>query len=480
MSRETSAQDNETLLHDVADSSRGAVALADAPIALEPPPAPSRSINLRRRVFGLAAPVIGENLLQTLLGVVDTILVAGVGAVALAGVGASLQIIYITIAALSAVTVGASVLVAQAIGAEHQRMANQYARQAIVWSVVISIPLAVVGVALAPRLMALFGLEPAVAAVGTAYLRVTMATIISLTVMLLASGVLRGAGDSRTPMLVTALANVINVVLSYLLIYGVAGFPALGAVGSAWATFASRLVGAALLIWILWHGRSGVWISGVGRWWPHIDTGWRIFRIGIPAALEEVLIITAFATLTPIVAGLGTLSLAAHRVVINILSLSFLPGIGFGLAATALVGQSVGARQPDEARAVTVIALRWAVIWMGSLGLAFLLFPTPLMRLFTSDPQMIAIGVAAIRVTALTQVFWAASFVYAGAMRGTGDTRTPLLITGLFVWTAVAIGYLGITLVQNSLATLWAAFLVTGPIETLCFWWLWRRWGLRE
>jgi len=202
--------------------------------------------------------------------------------------------------------------------------------------------------------------------------------------------------------------------------------------------------------------------------------------IGLPAALEEVLIIGAFATLTPIVAGLGTIALAAHRVVINVLSLSFLPGIGFGLAATALVGQAVGARQPGEARMVTRIALRWAIIWMGALGICFLLFAPQIMRVFTDDQQLDGIGSAAIRMVALAQPLWAATFVYAGALRGTGNTRTPLLITGIAVWTVVGLGALSLIFVQRSLAAFWAAFLVVGPVETFSFWWVWRRWGRGE
>ncbi len=133
------------------------------------PPEPTSSPSphqLRRRVFSLAAPVIGENLLQTLLGVVDTILVAGVGAVALAGVGAALQVIFVIIAALSALTVGASVLVAQAIGAGNHRMASSYARQSIVWSVVIAIPLTVLGILFTRPVIDLFGMQPDVVTGG--------------------------------------------------------------------------------------------------------------------------------------------------------------------------------------------------------------------------------------------------------------------------------------------------------------------------
>jgi MATE family multidrug resistance protein len=442
---------------------------ADA--TLNPPVAPGRS--LQRRVLALAAPVIGENLLQTLLGVVDTILVAGLGAAALAGVGSALQVIYVLIAALSALSVGASVLVAQAYGAGDLSAASRYAQQALVWSVLVSIPLALIGMVLSAPIIGLMGLEQDVARISVEYLHVTIGTIVAIMVLLIGGGVLRGAGDSRTPMLLTAFANVLNVGLAYAMIYGHLGLPALGAVGSAWATFLSRLVGAALLVWVLVRGRNGVRIGG-HSWRPELKVARGVLRIGLPAALEEVLVITAFATLTPIVAGLGTVALAGHRVVINVLSLSFLPGIGFGLAATALVGQSIGARKPEEARAITNIALRWAVIWMGALAAVFVLFAPYIMRLFTDDQAMIDMGAAGIRVVALAQPMWAGTFVFAGALRGTGNTRLPLVITGLAVWSVVGLAFLAVNLGYTSLTAIWAAFLLVGPFEVAGFWLAWR------
>ncbi len=444
-----------------------------APAEVITPP-PQR---LQRRVIGLAAPVIGENLLHTLLGVVDTLLVAGLGAVALAGVGTALQVIFVLIAALTALSVGASVLVAQAVGAADLVAANRYARQAIIWSVIVSVPFSFVGLLLSPGIIGLLGVATDVAQIAMAYLYVTIGTISTILVLLIGGGVLRGAGDSRTPMLITALANVINIVLSYVLIYGHLGFPMLGAVGSAWGTFLSRLLGALLLLGVLWKGRHGVRIGGPGTWRPQLRVAHDVLRVGLPAAIEEIVIITAFAVLTPIVAGLGTAALAAHRVVINVLSLSFLPGIGFGLAATALVGQSIGAQRPDEAQAITTIALRWAVLWMGILGGVFLLFAPQLMRLFTDDPAMIASGAAGIRTVALAQPIWAGTFVFAGALRGTGNTRTPLLITSIATWSVVGLGYVAVRFLHPSLAAIWGAFLLVGPLEVIAFWWAWRQWS---
>jgi MATE family multidrug resistance protein len=427
----------------------------------------------RRRVFALAAPVIGENLLQTLLGVVDTLLVAGLGAVALAGVGTALQVIYVILAALSALAVGASVLVAQAVGAGNLAEASRHARQALIWSILVAIPLSIGGLIFAPALIGLFGLEPDVAAVAEGYLSIKLGSIVTLTLMILASAVLRGAGDARTPMLVTALANVVNLGLSWALIYGHLGLPALGANGSAWGTLVSRGLGALLLVAVLWRGRNGVKVAG-GAWAPSLAAVAAVLVIGLPAAFEEVLVIAAFAALTPVVATLGTLDLAANRVVINILSLSFLPGLGFGLAATALVGQSVGAGRMDEARAATTIALRWAAIWMGGLGVLFLLFARPLIGLFSDDPTLVRDGALALVAVTLAQPLWAATFVYAGALRGTGDTRTPLVITGVMMWAAVGLAFVLVRFVPE-LWVVWAAFLITGPIETFLFWRAWRR-----
>ncbi len=430
---------------------------------------------LEQRVLRLAWPVIGENVLQTMLGVVDTILVASLGAVALAGVGAALQVIYVITAALSALSVGVAVLVAQAYGGGRLAEASSLARQGLIWSALIGLPLTALGLLLTPALIGLFGLAPEVAQVGIDYLAVTMSTITTLTMMLLIGGVLRGVGDSRTPMIITAWANVINVIASAVLIFGWLGLPALGAVGSAWGSVIARLIGAALLAGVLWYGRNGVRAGGRGHWWPRIRVLRDVLRIGMPAAVEETLIITAFAALTPVVATLGTVPLAAHRVAINVLSLSFLPGIGFGLAATALVGQSIGARNLGQACMVATIATRWAVIWMGGLGLIFLVFAEGLVSIFNSDPQLVAEGAAAVRVVALTQAAWAITFALGGALRGLGDTLSPLVISGSAIWLCFGLALVIVTWWIPALWGIWLAFLIVGPFEAAMFWRVWRQ-----
>jgi putative MATE family efflux protein len=432
--------------------------------------APIEPRALRRRVLGMAGPIIGENFLETLLGVIDTWLVAALGAVALAGVGSALQVMFLLIAALSALAVGSAVLVAQAVGAGDLLRAGRLGRQSLIWSVIFSIPLALGGLLLSAPLIGMFGLEPEVAQVGTQYLHVTMGTVVVLIGLFIGGGVLRGAGDSRTPMLVTAFANVINVALAYGMIYGHFGLPALGAVGSAWATFIARGLALALLVWALWRGRNGVSIRGRGGWLPDLKVAKQVLTIGVPAALEQILVSSAFLAMSVVVAHLGTEVLAAHRVAFNALSLSFLPGIGFGIAATALVGQSIGARRIEEGGAAARVATIWAVVWMGAIGAVLFIFAPQVQGLFTDDQAVIAAGAGGLRVVALAQPFWAVLFVQSGALRGSGNTSYPLRTSGAGIWLSVGLGWLLITIFGGGLVAVWAAFLIIAPVMALLMW----------
>lgn len=429
----------------------------------------------RRRVFDLAWPVIGENFLETMLGIVDTLMVAQLGTAAIAGVGTSLQVMFFIIAALSALSVGSNVLVAQAFGARKLADASRLARQTILWSVLLSVPLALLGFFFAAPVIGIFGVEPDVAQIGVEYLQVTMATVVVIIVLFIGGGALRGVGDSQTPMRVTALANIVNIFLTYALIFGVAGLPGMGAVGSAWGSFLSRLLAMALLLRVMWRGKQGVSIAGPGSWLPDVQVAASVLRIGVPAALEQLLTSAAFTIMTMIVASLGTTALAAHRIAFNALSLSFLPGFGFGIAATALVGQSVGAQEPEEGAAATSIASWWAVLWMAMMGAISFVFATPIMRLFSQDAEVVRLGVAAIRAVALAQPFWAMIFVQSGALRGLGNTTFPLRANTTGIWLTMGLAWLAVTYFNGGISHVWSAFLISSPLMAAFLWWRLRR-----
>jgi len=183
----------------------------------------------------------------------------------------------------------------------------------------------------------------------------------------------------------------------------------------------------------------------------------------------------AFMTLIAVVALIGTSALAAQQIAFTALSTAFLPGIGFSIAATALVGQSIGARRPEDARKAWTIALRWAMVWLGIGGALVFLFAERLMGVFSSDPEMVAAGVSALRAVGAVLPFWAVWFVSAGSLRGTGDTRTPLIIGASSIWLSVLLGWIGVRWFGGGLGWVWVAFgLVTTPAAIL-MWFIFRR-----
>ncbi len=433
---------------------------------------PQPSPGLRRRVFSLAWPVIAENFLETLLGVVDTWLVSQLAysAIALAGVGVAVQMMQFLLSALSALAIGASVLVAQAYGAKDMTRASNLARQSLVWSALVSIPLAIAGYIGASPLVRLFGLEPAAADIALGYMHVTMGTVVVLVGLFIGGGVLRGAGDSRTPLITTTIANVINIPLAYGLIYGRLGLPELGPVGSAWATFIARGIALAVLLTVLWRGRGGISIRGRGAWRPDVAIARTVMAIGIPAALEQILVAGAFFVLTVVLGQLGTVVLAAMRISFNALSLAFLPGFGFSIAATALVGQAVGARNIRDGAAATRIAMEWALIWMSGFGAILFVLAPVILAAFTSDPAVIEAGTNSTRVQALSMPALAILFVQAGGLRGTGNTSTPLIIFGGGLWIIVLTAALLLNLVGGALVTVWTVFAVLTPVMAFLMW----------
>jgi putative MATE family efflux protein len=421
---------------------------------------------MRRRVFGLAWPVIAENFLETLLGIVDTWLVSHLvySAIALAGVGVAVQIMQFLLSALAALSIGASVLVAQAVGAKRFPHASSLARQSLVWAVLISVPLALSGFVFTTPIVGLFGLEPQAAEIAISYMHVTMGTVVVLIGLYIGGGVLRGAGDSRTPLIITTVANLINIPLAWALIYGGFGLPALGAVGSAWATFVGRAVALVILLVVLWRGKNGISIRGSGEWKPDFGVARQVLGIGVPAALEQILVAGAFFALTIIVGRLGTDMLAANRIAVNALSLAFLPGFGFAIAATALVGQSVGARRIDDGAAATRIAMQGALIWMTGFAAVLFIFAPQIMLLFTSDAGVVDAGAVALRVMAFSMPPLAILFVNAGGLRGAGNTRAPLVIFGGGLWIIVLIAALLVNTLGGGLAMVWVAFVVLTPV----------------
>jgi MATE family multidrug resistance protein len=292
---------------------------------------------------------------------------------------------------------------------------------------------------------------------GTSYLRVVSSIFFFSTLMFIGNASLRGAGDTKTPLLVMLVVNGVNIVVAWTAINGPFGLPQLGVVGSALGAATGRLVGGLLVIGILLRGRANIQLklANLRPDWALIR---RILRVGLPSGLEQLLFRTGHMVFARILAELGTVAYAANQVAMNGWSLSFMPGFGFALAATTLVGQSLGAEDPEGAQRRGYTAYRMGAALMATVGLAFLLFPAQIVGFFTNDPQIIAIGTMPLRMVGLIQPLLAASMVFSGGLRGAGDTRWPMVITGGSIWLVrLPLAYLFALLLDWGLPGAWTA-----------------------
>jgi putative MATE family efflux protein len=463
---------------------RGAPAASPAPAVPQPfpPPAPGATLaearpqpldddrTIRRLVVHLAWPVIVENLLQTAVGVVDLLMVSRLGAAAIAGVGVTVQIMFVIFAAIAAIATGTTVLVARAIGAGDARMAERVLKQSLLLAAGLGVFLAVAGMPAAKPIVALLGAEPDVVELGGTYLQIVFLAATALTVSYVLGAALRGAGDSRTPMLVALGVNVVNVVAAYVLIFGHLGFPALGVAGSAWGASIARTAGmlALLILLVRGAGRSRLRLGAGAGWRPDVSLIARLLRIGLPSMGEQLSRSLGMLLFSTLVISLGTAVFAAQRITFNIISLSFLPGFGFSMAATALTGQALGAGKPDRARRATWFAVRSAVAWMGSMGVLFLVAAPLFVRVFTNDPAIVAEGARALRVLALGQAQVAVALVLAGGLRGAGDTRYPMLTTTASMWLLrLPVAWVLTKVLGWGLPGAYAGFIIGSTLEAL-------------
>jgi putative MATE family efflux protein len=227
--------------------------------------------------------------------------------------------------------------------------------------------------------------------------------------------------------------NVVNIGVAYSLANGVGPLPALGVLGSGIGAASGRGIGGLLILAALVRGRGPV---RVGRRIPRLrlDTLGQILRVGLPATAEQLLSRVGQLLMATFITALGTIAYAAHQVAINALSVAYMPGWGFALAATTLVGQELGAHQPERSAQSARESLRMALLVMTVMGILVSLFAAQIMRLFTTDPEVIDTGVPVLRIAGLVMPFLGAVFTLAGSLRGAGDTTSVLLIYGGCIW----------------------------------------------
>ncbi len=429
----------------------------------------------RSQIMALAWPAIGEMSLHMLAWIVDTAMVGRLGAGALSAVGLGGQVYFSIIFFLGAVAIGITALVARRKGAGNNKAAAHIAQQGLMLALVLGAVAAVTLRLATPHVFSLVGFGPDVRSMGEGYLGTLAIGGIFFLPKMAANGTMRGLGDTRTPLYVTIITNVINVVGDYLLIFGRLGFPAMGVTGAAVALVVGQGVGTMVALYVLFRRRDiQVHIKSLVH--PHIPTIRKIVALSFPAGIETLLRDGARTLTTFVIASMGTVAMAAQQVTVAAESLSFMPGYGFAIAASILTGQSLGAKDPGRAEESTYQASTLAMYVMGGMGVLFLLFPGVFLRIFTDDPEVIALGSWCLRVAALMQPAMAAADVYVGSLRGAGDTKTAMYVSGLGSWVIrVPLILVAVYVLHLSLVAIWVVVLIEQVIRALVTRWIFKR-----
>ncbi|MDP6612527.1 MAG: MATE family efflux transporter [Candidatus Hydrothermarchaeota archaeon] len=421
----------------------------------------------RRKILALAWPAVLANLMYTVVSLVDLIMVGSLGAEAVAAVGLGGLLIWISYGVMASVATGTTALVARFIGAREKRDSEKVLTQSFVLVAGFSIFITVAALMYSEKILAFIGTERAVAELGGVYLRTVFIATVFIFLTLVAEGALRGAGDTKTPLKIDLIINGVNLGLDYLLIYGNFGFPKLGVLGAGIASASAFTMGAVLYFGVLLSNR---YVLSFRFSDLSIDFGMmrRILRIGVPSSIEKLIMSGSIAVYASIIVGFGTIPLAAHQIGLRIEALSFMPGIGFAVAATALVGQNLGAKERKKAYAMGWETSKLCVGFMTLVGVILFIFPREFILFFTRDESVIELGILYLRLVAISQPFLALTFVLTGALDGAGDTRRVMYITifGLWFFRLPLAYFLGITMGYGVLGA-WIAMIIDIFVRSL-------------
>ena len=381
----------------------------------------------------LAIPMVLEMLMQSVFGVVDVYFVGKLGADAVAAVGLTDSLLILVLAVGMGMSIATTAMVARRIGEENVEGAGIAACQALIAGMVISIPISIVGLFFAPDLFRLMGASPGVVDTGSIYCTILFGTNAAILFLFLINAIFRGAGDAVPAMRALWLANIINMILDPILIFGLGPFPEMGIMGAAVATTTGRMIGITYQLSILVRGHSRLMITRrLVR--LEIKVMRRLLRISLPGMLQYIIGTASWLGLFRILAEFGSSVLAGYTIAIRIVVFALLPSWGMGNAAATLVGQNLGARKPDRAERSVWIAAFSNMVFLGVVSVFMIVFARPLIQFFSDDAAVIKNGVDTLRIVSYTYVFFAFGMVTVQAFNGAGDTTTPTWIRFLSAW----------------------------------------------
>jgi putative MATE family efflux protein len=386
-----------------------------------------------RSILLLAIPMVLEMLMESIFAVVDIFWVSHLGTDAAATVGLTESLLTIIYTLAIGLSIGAMAMVARRIGEQNPDGAARAAVQAIGLALLLSLVIAVIGTPLAPKLLALMGGSPWVVEHGSAFTRVMLAGNATVVVLFMVNAIFRGAGDAAIAMRTLWLANWINIILGPCLIFGLGPFPKMGIVGAAIATNTGRGIGAlyALSRLVRSGGRFDVQRKHL-RIEPSIMV--RLLRLSGTGTFQVFIGMASWIGLVRIISSFGSNAVAGYTFGIRVILFALLPSWGMANAAATMVGQALGAGDPERGERAVWKAGFYNMIFLGIVGVLFIVFAPQIIWFYTSDPNVAQYGVDCLRIVAYGFLFYAYGMVLGQSFNGAGDTWTPTVINLFVFW----------------------------------------------
>lgn len=392
---------------------------------------------IRSKIYKMILPITIESMLQMTAGFVSMALIGRLDnpIVAAGAIGLGTRITQLIWALIKGVTTGASVFVAQAYGAGNIKKLKKVIQQTLLSTIILVIFLQQLVYWKGDLFLKFFKAPEGIFASASAYLKMVSWGLPFMAIMLIVAGVLQGMGNAKTPMLIALIMNFANVVFSGIFLFGLFGVPAMGIRGAALGLVLAQALGAVIGLYVLFNS-SGILGKLLNRSFFHIDAKeiGSIYRVGIPSALESICWQVAAIILTKIILSFGEIPLAAHQYGLQAESISYMPAVGFTVAATAFIGQALGAKDKDLARIYLREIMKGSLIVTAFTGGVLILFPQFILGLLTPNGDVIKLGAIYLVIMGVVQFPQNISGVLNGALRGAGYTKIPMYIAMTGLW----------------------------------------------
>src|ERR1700733_9632710 len=421
--------------------------------------------SLNRAIFLLAVPMVLEMVLESLFAVVDVFWVGRLGANAVATVGLTESMLSLVFSVAMGLSLSTTAMVARRIGEKDPEGAAVAGVQAIALGLFTSVAIGVPCFFFAPQLLHLMGASPEIIATGSGYTRICLGGSCAVLLLFLNNAISRGAGDAAIAMRLLWVSNIINLILDPCLIFGWGPFPRLGVTGAALATFTGRGIGVLYQFYRLMHGTERIRVL---RRQLRVDFQviWRLIRVSLSGIMQFMIAQTSWIGLVRIVSIFGASALAGYTIAIRIVIFAILPSWGLSNAAATLVGQNLGAKQPERAATSVWRTGFYNMVFLGVIGVVFILFAPQVVHIFTHDPAVVPLAVAALRIVSVGNIGYAYAMVMLQAFNGAGDTITPTIVNFFGFWMLeIPLAYwLAVHLGWRSNGVFWSIVVAEGSI----------------